>query len=305
MLMLDLMFHPARIKRMHMIAVSSLTHLRLLKDVLLPCWLIFMQWMDTWRWHPAMNRGKHRVPLEGWRKSSQWMGLIRKHAELFVQDQVIDELFRSYCSPSNACYSGRKPLLPFYLFIDPISLLLRCGIYPCGDTHPSDCMAGQWPFWNGLLGSELSKGCFSPRPQNWKLNRYTTEYEPLSEQPNCQRTFPIHNIRPSHMCSFAYLLSLPKSLLKGYDTLLSAMQEASKVSKLQAFVDLKTLYRTITKVSMWQGKATFNFCPRATKLWPCRNSWQVWVKTKLKRQALYCLSRSPLRFFYRCLLSMK
>lgn len=53
-----------------------------------------------------MNRGKHRVPLEGWRKSSQWMGLIREHAELFVQDRVIDQLFESYCSPSNACYSG-------------------------------------------------------------------------------------------------------------------------------------------------------------------------------------------------------
>jgi hypothetical protein len=69
--------------------------------------LLGMQWMDTWRWHPAMNRGKHRVPLEGWRKSSQWMGLIREHAELFVHDKVINELFEAYCSPSNACYSGK------------------------------------------------------------------------------------------------------------------------------------------------------------------------------------------------------
>lgn len=67
------------------------------------------QWMDTWRWHPAMNRGRHRIPLEGWRKSSQWMGLIRSHAEVFVNDTVINELFQAYCSPSNACYSG-EPL---------------------------------------------------------------------------------------------------------------------------------------------------------------------------------------------------
>ena len=53
-----------------------------------------------------MNRGRHRVPLEGWRKSSQWMGLIREHAELFVNDKVINEIFEAYCSPSNACYSG-------------------------------------------------------------------------------------------------------------------------------------------------------------------------------------------------------
>ena len=56
-----------------------------------------------------MNRGRHRVPLEGWRKSSQWMGLIREHAELFVNDKVINEIFEAYCSPSNACYSGQCP----------------------------------------------------------------------------------------------------------------------------------------------------------------------------------------------------
>jgi len=71
---------------------------------------LHMQWMDTWRWHPAMNRGKHRVPLKGWRKSSQWMGLIREHAELFVQDKAINELFEAYCSPSNACYSGKDAI---------------------------------------------------------------------------------------------------------------------------------------------------------------------------------------------------
>ena len=58
-----------------------------------------------------MNRGRHRVPLEGWRKSSQWMGLIREHAELFVNDKVINEIFEAYCSPSNACYSGVCPSL--------------------------------------------------------------------------------------------------------------------------------------------------------------------------------------------------
>lgn len=55
-----------------------------------------------------MNRGRHRIPLDGWRKSSQWMGLIRDHAELFVNDTVINELFQAYCSPSNACYSGAE-----------------------------------------------------------------------------------------------------------------------------------------------------------------------------------------------------
>lgn len=35
------------------------------------------------------------------------MGLIREHAELFVNDKVINEIFEAYCSPSNACYSGK------------------------------------------------------------------------------------------------------------------------------------------------------------------------------------------------------
>ena len=47
--------------------------------------------------------------MEGWRKSSQWMGLLRDHAELFVNDTVINDLFQTYCSPSNACYSGATP----------------------------------------------------------------------------------------------------------------------------------------------------------------------------------------------------
>lgn len=71
--------------------------------------MVDVQWMDTWRWHAAMNRGRHRIPMEGWRKSSQWMGLIRDHAEIFVNDTVIDELFKAYCVPSNACYSGLPP----------------------------------------------------------------------------------------------------------------------------------------------------------------------------------------------------
>lgn len=99
-------------------------------------------WMDTWRWHPAMNRGKHRVPLEGWRKSSQWMGLIREHAELFVHDKVINELFEAYCSPSNACYSDEHyvPTLLAYL----------------GKDQETDC-------WGFLVNVDWSRGGAHPR----------------------------------------------------------------------------------------------------------------------------------------------
>ena len=51
------------------------------------------------RWTPRMNTYFH-PPLfrkHHWRKSWQWFELTRPHAELVLQDKVIDDVFRRYC----------------------------------------------------------------------------------------------------------------------------------------------------------------------------------------------------------------
>jgi hypothetical protein len=34
---------------------------------------------------------------KGWRKSSQWKALVRKHAEMVVQDRTVYPLFEKHC----------------------------------------------------------------------------------------------------------------------------------------------------------------------------------------------------------------
>ena len=37
---------------------------------------------------------------EHWRKSSQWFGLTRAHAELVIKDTVINAAFHDHCYPT-------------------------------------------------------------------------------------------------------------------------------------------------------------------------------------------------------------
>lgn len=46
------------------------------------------------RYNPKMS---HVIPKEKWRKGSQWIALVRKHAELIVDDDVILPVFKKHC----------------------------------------------------------------------------------------------------------------------------------------------------------------------------------------------------------------
>lgn len=46
------------------------------------------------RYNPKMSP---KIPREKWRKGSQWVTLVRKHAEVIVDDDVIFSVFKRYC----------------------------------------------------------------------------------------------------------------------------------------------------------------------------------------------------------------
>ncbi|KAK9842061.1 hypothetical protein WJX81_006609 [Elliptochloris bilobata] len=53
--------------------------------------------MSEWRRHPAMSRGWPSFSPRAWRKSSQWFALTHLHAQLFLDDTVVDAVFRRHC----------------------------------------------------------------------------------------------------------------------------------------------------------------------------------------------------------------
>jgi len=53
--------------------------------------------MSEWRRHPAMARGWPSFSPRAWRKSSQWFAVTRQHARLFLEDTVVDAVFRRVC----------------------------------------------------------------------------------------------------------------------------------------------------------------------------------------------------------------
>ncbi|KAK7303339.1 hypothetical protein RJT34_14242 [Clitoria ternatea] len=46
------------------------------------------------RYNPKMSP---KIPREKWRKGSQWITIVRKHAEVIVDDDVIFSVFKKYC----------------------------------------------------------------------------------------------------------------------------------------------------------------------------------------------------------------
>lgn len=44
-----------------------------------------------------MARGWPSFSPRAWRKSSQWFALTRPHAQLFLDDTVVDAVFRRHC----------------------------------------------------------------------------------------------------------------------------------------------------------------------------------------------------------------
>lgn len=46
------------------------------------------------RYNPKMSP---KIPMNKWRKGSQWIALIRRHAEVIVDDEVVFPLFQKFC----------------------------------------------------------------------------------------------------------------------------------------------------------------------------------------------------------------
>jgi Core-2/I-Branching enzyme len=51
----------------------------------------------TYRMAYEMKLINSGISGETWRKSSQWFGLIRSHAELFAEEKTVNEAFQTYC----------------------------------------------------------------------------------------------------------------------------------------------------------------------------------------------------------------
>ncbi|KAG1347113.1 glycosyltransferase BC10 [Cocos nucifera] len=57
------------------------------------------------RYNPKMSPA---IPKDKWRKGSQWITLVRRHAEVVVADNVIFPAFKRYCKRQTELDSGRK-----------------------------------------------------------------------------------------------------------------------------------------------------------------------------------------------------
>lgn len=58
--------------------------------------ILAVQWeRHLYRWQDGMN-SKH-LNSDMWRKSSEWFGLTRAHAELFANETIVDTAFRREC----------------------------------------------------------------------------------------------------------------------------------------------------------------------------------------------------------------
>ncbi|CAI0412969.1 unnamed protein product [Linum tenue] len=60
---------------------------------------------STGRYDPDMSA---TIPRSKWRKGSQWVTLVRKHAELVVNDNFVYPIFKKYCKELNFLFQKRK-----------------------------------------------------------------------------------------------------------------------------------------------------------------------------------------------------
>ena len=62
-------------------------------------WSVCVQWeRHVHRWIDRM--ASEHLTKENWRKSSQWFALTRAHAQIVVEDTIIDAIFRKDCYPT-------------------------------------------------------------------------------------------------------------------------------------------------------------------------------------------------------------
>ncbi|GMN36377.1 hypothetical protein TIFTF001_005972 [Ficus carica] len=66
------------------------------------------------RYNPKMSP---KIPMNKWRKGSQWIALIRRHAEVIVDDEVVFPLFQKFCvrRPPLDARKGKLNIAPAYV----------------------------------------------------------------------------------------------------------------------------------------------------------------------------------------------
>ncbi|CAI7781181.1 unnamed protein product, partial [Closterium sp. NIES-53] len=95
-----------------------------------------------------VNTGRHDermaplIPLEKWRKASQWFSVTRKHANIIIDDIDVHKLFQIYCRGDiqhHECYSDEHYIPTLLNLKDPGNLANRTITYvdfPLNSAHP-------------------------------------------------------------------------------------------------------------------------------------------------------------------------
>lgn len=152
-------------------------------------------YLSDYRWHPVMAlKGLRRAQ---WRKSSQWFGLTREHAQLMVDDEEQFAIFQRYCHGwderrSVECYPDEH-YLPTLLSVRGRENETYCGGYGLaatdwryGGPHPRAWRSREIKPWlletlRSLGVSSAMKQCNNGSTQVEDAQRMFVPMQPLLE----------------------------------------------------------------------------------------------------------------------------
>ncbi|CAI5966007.1 unnamed protein product [Closterium sp. NIES-65] len=172
-----------------------------------------------------VNTGRHDermaplIPIEKWRKASQWFSVTRKHANIIIDDVDVHKLFQIYCRGDiqhHECYSDEHYIPTLINLKDPGNLANRTITYvdfPLNSPHPRTFD----PF---LTRPSLIRYITKPR-----MYMHRNVVEPDDETPQSSYTLPCAKdgenrtcflfARKFHPSALPQLLNLPTKIL-GY-----------------------------------------------------------------------------------------
>ncbi|CAI5962457.1 unnamed protein product [Closterium sp. NIES-64] len=172
-----------------------------------------------------VNTGRHDermaplIPIEKWRKASQWFSVTRKHANIIINDIDVHKLFQIYCRGDiqhHECYSDEHYIPTLINLKDPGNLANRTITYvdfPLNSPHPRTFD----PF---LTRPSLIRYITKPR-----MYMHRNVVEPDDETPQSSYTLPCAKdgenrtcflfARKFHPSALPQLLNLPTKIL-GY-----------------------------------------------------------------------------------------
>ncbi|GJP37016.1 hypothetical protein CLOM_g21474 [Closterium sp. NIES-68] len=159
------------------------------------------------------------IPLEKWRKASQWFSVTRKHASMIIDDVDVHKLFQIYCRGDiqhHECYSDEHYIPTLLNLKDPEHMANRTITYvdfPLNSPHPRTFD----PF---LTRPSLIRYITKPR-----MYMHRNVVEPDDETPQSSYTLPCSKDGENRTCflfarkfdpsALPQLLDLPTKIL-GY-----------------------------------------------------------------------------------------